>query len=139
MGLTENWIRRTELTYAILRRDTLRALELLEQGAAPCHVDYTSCSDLYFAAQESEPEVLRDLLRQGADPDGRPGRFIPLLGAMYSVQVYMHQTEFDAYGRAFEMVKALLEAGRTRTSRKAAGLPPVRTPSISHPAPLLTI
>ena len=102
---------RTELTHAILRKDTARALELLEQGADPCHVDYTRCSDLYFAAQESELEVLQELLRRGMDPDGKPGRFIPLLGALYSAQVYMHRTEFDAYGRAFEMVRALLEAG----------------------------
>ncbi|WP_297870354.1 ankyrin repeat domain-containing protein [uncultured Oscillibacter sp.] len=111
MGLTANWMGRTELTHAIIHKDTSLALALLEQGADPGHADYTGCSDLYFAAVYSEPEVLRELLRRGADPDGKPGRMLPLLGAMDSAQRYQHQTEFDAYGQAFEMVRALLEAG----------------------------
>lgn len=102
---------RTELTHAIINKDTSLALELLKSCGDPNHVDYTKCSDLYFAAAYSEPEVLRELLRRGADPDGRPGWPLPLLGAMDSAQRYMHQTEFDAYGQAFEMVRALLEAG----------------------------
>lgn len=69
---------RTELTHAIIHKDTSLALALPEQGA---------------------------------DPDGKPGRMLPLLGAMDSAQRYQHQTEFDAYGQAFEMVRALLEAG----------------------------
>lgn len=111
MGLTGDWLGRTELTRAILRKDTARALDLLEQGANPCHADDTRCSDLYFAAIYSEPEVLRELLRRGADPNGEPGRMIPLLGAMDSAQRYSHREDFDAYQRAFDMVRALLEAG----------------------------
>lgn len=68
MGLTGDWLGRTELTRAILRKDTARALDLLEQGANPCHADDTRCSDLYFAAIYSEPEVLRELLRRGGGP-----------------------------------------------------------------------
>ena len=78
MGLTANWMGRTELTHAIIHKDTSLALALPEQGA---------------------------------DPDGKPGRMLPLLGAMDSAQRYQHQTEFDVYGQAFEMVRALLEAG----------------------------
>ena len=110
-GLPEDWMGRTELTCAIINKDTPLALKLLECYGDPNHTDNAGCSDLYFAAAYSEPEVLRELLRKGADPDGRHGRMLPLLGALDSVQQHLHQTEFDAYGQAFEMVKALLEAG----------------------------
>ena len=100
---------RTELTRAILKKDT--ALALLEDCDDPNHTDHRGCSDLYFAADRSEPEVLRELLRRGADPDGRPGTFLPLLAAMLSSQTHYRGQEFNSYERAFEMVKALLEAG----------------------------
>lgn len=122
---TVDFYGRTELTHAILKKDTARALKLLEQSGDPNHVDYTGCSDLFFAAQSSELEVLQELLRLGADPNGLPGRPLPLLGAMYSAQSYSSRTEFDAYQRAFEMVKALLEAGadpdRSQSGRATVG------------------
>lgn len=111
MGLTEDYAGRTELTRAILKKDTQRALELLKLSDDPSHTDHMGCSDLYFAAERSEPEVLRELLRRGADPDGRPGRFLPLLAAMLSSQTHYRGQEFDSYEHAFEMVRALLEAG----------------------------
>ena len=124
MGLTENWIGRTELTYAILNRDTARALSLLEDCGDPNHADYRGFSDLYYAAQSGELEVLRELLRMGADPNGMPGYALPLLAAMYFFQSHPSRIEFDPYERAFEMVKALLEAGadpdRSQSGRATA-------------------
>lgn len=109
--LTDDHAGRTELTYAIIHKDTALALELLKYSTDPNHTDHMGFSDLCFAAQENELEVLKELLRMGADPNGKPGGAQPLLAAMYSAQLFSHRKDFDAYERAFEMVKALLEAG----------------------------
>ena len=109
--LTNDYAGRTELTHAIIHKDTDLALKLLKYSTDPNHTDYAGYSDLFFADQSSELEVVKELLRRGADPDGKPGRALPLLAAMFSAQKYSHRKDFDSYERAFEMVKALLEAG----------------------------
>ena len=93
---------RTEFTYAILFHQTQYALELLERYGEVDHKDYSGRSDLFFAAQSCEAEVLRELLARGADAQSE-GREL-LCAAMYAAQTH-------SYDRAFEMVKLLLDAG----------------------------
>lgn len=67
--LPEDDYGRTEFTYAILRHQTQAALEILKHYDDVNHRDHAGCSDLYFAAQSCELEVLKELLKKGADPN----------------------------------------------------------------------
>lgn len=103
---------RTEFTYAILRHRTQEALSLLKHYDNVNHKDNAGCSDLYFAAQSCELEVLRELLRRGADPNIETYTGVtPLKAALYSIQAYSHVRDFNSYECAFEMIRLLLEAG----------------------------
>ena len=129
MTLVEDGFGRTEFTHAILVHRTQEALSLLEHYDNVNHKDNAGCSDLYFAAQSCELEVLRELLRRGADPNIETYTGVtPLKAALDSVQAYSHREDFNSYERAFEMIKLLLEAGadpdkksgNVRTARQLA-------------------
>lgn len=115
--LPEDDFGRTEFTYAILLHQTQDALELLKHYDNVNHKDHAGCSDLFFATQACEVEVLRELLKRGSDVklDGRS----LLCSAMYSAQTH-------SYDRAFEMVKLLLDAGADPDERDGEVRPSAR-------------
>ena len=97
-SLPEDGFGRTEFTNAILRHRTHEALLLLKHYDDMNHKDNAGCSDLYFAAQSCELEVLQELLRRGADPNIETYTgVIPLLAALDSVQRHSHRKDFNSY------------------------------------------
>lgn len=115
--LPEDGFGRTEFTYAILFHQTQYALELLERYGEVGHKDHGGRSDLFFAAQSCEAEVLRELLARGADAQSEGCEL--LCAAMYAAQTH-------SYDRAFEMVKLLLDAGADPDIRGGAVRPSAR-------------
>lgn len=122
MTLVEDGFGRTEFTQAILRHQTQVALKILKDYDDVNHRDHAGCSDLYFAAQSCELEVLKELLKKGADPNIETYLgVVPLMAALDAVQAHSHSTAFDAYERAFEMIKSLLEAGADPDKKNKSG------------------
>lgn len=122
MTLVEDGFGRTEFTNAILRRQTQTALKILKHYDDVNHRDHGGCADLYFAAQSCELEVLRELLRKGADPNIETfAGVVPLMAALDAVQRHSHSTTFNSYERAFEMIKSLLEAGADPDKKNKSG------------------
>lgn len=121
-ALPEDGYGRTEFTYAILRHQTKIALEILKNYDEVDHRDHAGYSDLYFAAQSCELEILQELLKKGADPNIETyAGGVPLVAALDAVQAYSHSTVFNAYERAFDMIKSLLEAGADPDKKNKAG------------------
>lgn len=122
MALEEDGFGRTELTRAILSHQAQAALNILKRCDDVNHCDHAGCSDLYFAAQSCELEVLQELLKRGADPNIETYTgIVPLMAALYAVQAHSHSTAFNAYERAFEMIKSLLDAGADPDKKNGTG------------------
>ena len=120
--LPEDGFGRTEFTHAILHHQTQKALSLLEHYSEVNHRDSGGYSDLHFAAQSCEVEIVRELLRRGADPNIETyAGGTPLIAALDSVQRYSHREEIDSYECAFEMIKLLLEAGADPDKKSKSG------------------
>ena len=120
--LPEDGYGRTEFTYAILRHQTQIALEILKHYDDVNHRDHAGCADLFFAAQSCELEILQELLKKGADPNIETYLgVVPLMADLDAVQAHSHSTTFDAYERAFEMIKSLLEAGADPDKKNKSG------------------
>lgn len=136
-NLPEDGFGRTELTHAILRHRTREALDLLERYDEVNHQDNGGISDLYFAAQSCEPEIVKELLRRGADPnlESLTGA-TPLFAALDAAQAHSHNKTFDAYQRAFEMVRLLLEAGADPDKRSKSGSTPRKLAKYLTPGPI---
>lgn len=121
-SLPEDGFGRTEFTHAILRHQTQKALSLLKHYSEINHRDNGGYSDLYFAAQSCEVEIVRELLRRGADPNIETyAGGTPLIAALDSVQRHSHREEIDSYECAFEMIKLLLEAGANPDKKSKSG------------------
>ena len=135
-SLPEDGMGRTPLTYAILHHQREEALSLLRQCGDVNHRDSGGYTDLYFAAQSGELEVLRELLRRGADPNlGSYAGAVPLTAAMDSAQ-RQAEREGDAYDRAFEMVRLLVEAGADPDRRSRSGSTPRQLSKYMAPGPI---
>lgn len=119
MTLVEDGFGRTEFTHAILSHQTQSALEILKHYDDVNHRDHGGYSDLFFAAQSCELEILQELLKKGADPNIEGG--VPLLAALDAVQRHSHSTAFNSYERVFEMIKSLLEAGADPDKKSRSG------------------
>lgn len=103
------WIKdsfgRTELTHAILRHKTQRALQLVKECPDVNERDRGGYSYLYFAAQACEVEVVDALLKRGADPNIETvSGATPLGAALFASQPYSVE-------RAYQIVVLLLAAG----------------------------
>lgn len=123
--LPEDGFGRTEFTHAILHHQTQEALSLLKHYDNVNHKDNGGYSDLYFAAQSCELEVLRELLRRGADPNIETyAGGTPLTAALDSVQRHSHRKDFNSYECAFEIIKLLLEAGADPDKKSKSGSTP---------------
>lgn len=132
--LPEDGFGRTEFTYAILRHQPQRALELLAQYRCLDHLDHAGCSDLYFAAREGELQVVEALLRCGADPElSTATGFTPLIAALEHVQ-WSHDP--DACDRALTIVKLLLEAGADPDRKNRSGGTPRQLSKYLAPGPI---
>lgn len=80
---------------------------------------------MYFAAQSCELEILKELLRCGADPNIETyAGGTPLTATLDSVQRHSHNKEFDSYERVFEMIKLLLNAGADPDRKSKSGSTP---------------
>lgn len=124
-SLPENGFGRTEFTHAILHHQTQEALSILKRYDDVNHKDNGGYSDLYFAAQSCELEILRELLRRGADPNIETYTGVtPLTAALDSVQRHSHRKDFNSYECAFEMIKLLLEAGADPDKKSKSGSTP---------------
>lgn len=98
----------TGLSWAIKLHQTREALKLIKRCRDANYRFPGGDSILCIAARSSEVKILRELLRRGAAPNPADSMDAqPLLDALAAAQ--NHQE--DAYERAFEMVKLLLEAG----------------------------
>lgn len=122
MSLAEDGFGRTEFTHAILGHQTKVALKILKHYDDVNHRDHGGYSDLYFAAQSCELEVLQELLKKGANPNIETyAGVVPLMAALDAVQRHSRSTTFNSYERAFSMIKLLLEAGADPDKKNKSG------------------
>lgn len=104
----------TPLGAAVARRDATAVFALLEEtDADPNGFGSAGWAPLHLAARRAGPEVVRALLRAGADRDGRDRRkgWTPLLHAIHM--------------RNRPAVRALLEAGAEVDRRSENGVTPL--------------
>lgn len=135
--LPEDGFGRTEFTHAILHHQTQKALSLLKHYNDVNHKDNGGYSDLYYAAQSCELEILRELLRRGADPNIETyAGGTPLTAALDSVQRHSHRKDFNSYECAFEMIKLLLEAGADPDKKSKSGSTPRQLAKYMAPGPI---
>lgn len=135
--LPEDGFGRTEFTHAILQHQTQEALALLKHYGDVNHRDNSGYSDLYFAAQSCELDILQELLRRGADPNIETyAGGTPLIAALDSVQRHSHSKEFNSYERAFEMIKLLLSAGADPDRKSKSGSTPRQLSKYMAPGPI---
>mgnify|MGYP000238961581 FL=1 len=107
---------RSALTDAILQKQTQKALMLLRECDDVNHKDNGGHSDLYFAAQSCEVEVVCELLRKGADPNIETfSRVTPLNAALFASQHY-------SYEQAYKIVELLLAAGANPDHKNHRGV-----------------
>lgn len=114
------WIKdsfgRTELTHAILRHKTQRALQLVKECPDVNERDRGGYSYLYFAAQACEVEVVDALLKRGADPNIETvSGATPLEAALFASQPYSVE-------QAYQIVKLLLVAGANPDHQNQTGI-----------------
>ncbi len=111
----DDWGRST-LTDAILNKQTQIALALIRECDDVNHKDNGGHSDLYFAAQNCEVEVVCELLRKGADPNIETfSRVTPLNAALFASQHY-------SYEQAYKIVELLLAAGANPDHKNHRGV-----------------
>lgn len=105
MSFEKDSFGRTELTHAILRHKTQRALQLVKECPDVNEKDRGGYSYLYFAAQACEVEVVDALLKRGADPNIEAvSEATPLDAVLFASQQYSVE-------RAYQIVVLLLAAG----------------------------
>ena len=105
MSFEKDSFGRTELTHAILRHKTQRALQLVKECPDVNERDRGGYSYLYFAAQACEVEVVDALLKRGADPNIETlAKTTPLDAVLFASQQYSIE-------QAYQIVVLLLAAG----------------------------
>ena len=105
MSFEKDSFGRTELTHAILRHKTQRALQLVKECPDVNERDRGGYSYLYFAAQACEVEVVDALLKRGADPN------IETVSGATPLEAALFASQPNSVERAYQIVVLLLAAG----------------------------